>query len=553
MHNELKRLLGKLTIFSQEKLGFSKPPKLFLKNDVKNSQDILGKTAFYDPGNQSVTLFVHNRHPKDILRSFAHELVHHTQNLRGDLSPEKIGKMGSNYAQNNKHMRNMEKEAYLKGNMCFRDWEDGLKNDELVLVKLAESKFLKESKKMATKITKEFIKEKIKEILKEETYIVKRGDYLGKIARKMGVSVRDLAKFNKIKNPNLIYPGQKIVKPGTSDGLAAAGIPDDDFKSFKDDIAATIKKTTGVDTKLAGTGKVELDDEGVRTFMANDAEDRKTLENKLSINQRTVTANKARLDAMDDKGIDSSDPKYKKLQQIMQRAEKRVARLQDALKPGNEDKMRAIAARHRDFDKSDIGTALKKAAGGEKDFRMVAPGDSFPDFKTLYREGIFAPNHYCIHHGGVQHEGKIVAAEAIQHVEPDENGFISHYDMKLPDGTILEDVAAEDIQVTNASLMNEHGGDPKRSDGHKPMKKKKNSKKSDKKSEKSKKDKEVGRRSIENGYDNNPAITKADFIPKKNMAAEQINTPEGENNLYEQRFTPKNNRLFEKLLQEWTK
>ena len=115
---------------------------------------------------------MHNRHPKDILRSFAHELVHHTQN-RGDLSPEKIGKMGSNYAQNNKHMRNMEKEAYLKG-ICAFELEDGLKNDELVLVKLAESKFLKESKKMATKITKEFIKEKIKEILKEETYIVKR-------------------------------------------------------------------------------------------------------------------------------------------------------------------------------------------------------------------------------------------------------------------------------------------------------------------------------------------------------------------------------------------
>ena len=24
-------------------------------------------------------------------------------------------------------MRNMEKEAYLKGNMCFRDWEDEYK------------------------------------------------------------------------------------------------------------------------------------------------------------------------------------------------------------------------------------------------------------------------------------------------------------------------------------------------------------------------------------------------------------------------------------------
>ena len=552
MHSELKRLLGKLTLFSQERLGFSKPPRLFLRNDVKNSQDILGKTAFYDPGQQSVTLFVHNRHPKDILRSFAHELVHHTQNLRGDLSSEKVGKMGANYAQDNKHMRNMEKEAYLKGNMCFRDWEDGLKNDELILIKLAESKFLKESKKMATKITKEFIKEKIKEILKEETYIVKRGDYLGKIARKMGVSVRQLAKFNKIKNPNLIYPGQKIVnpksKPETKPALAAAGIPDDDFESFKKDIAATIKRTTGVDTSLAGTGKVEFDDEGVRTFMANDARDRKSLENKLSINQRTVASYRRRLDSMDDKGMDSSNPRYKRMQQILQRAEKRVARLQDALKPGNKDKMRRIASSYRDFEKSGIGTALKNALGGQ-DSNMVAPDSSVPP-SGLTRENIFAPNHYCIHHGGVQHEGKIVAAEAIQHVEPDENGFISHYDMKLPDGTILEDVAAEDIQITNATLESSHSA--KRTD-HKPMKKRKKPKKSDKKSEKSKKDKEVGRRSIENGYDNNPKITKADFIPKKNMAAEQINTPEGENNLYEQRFTPKNNRLFEKLLQEWTK
>ena len=210
--------------------------------------------------------------------------------------------------------------------------------------------------------------------------------------------------------------------------------------------------------------------------------------------------------------------------------------------------MRRIASSYRDFEKSGIGTALKNALGGQ-DSNMVAPDSSVPP-SGLTRENIFAPNHYCIHHGGVQHEGKIVAAEAIQHVEPDENGFISHYDMKLPDGTILEDVAAEDIQITNATLESSHSA--KRTD-HKPMKKRKKPKKSDKKSEKSKKDKPVGRRSIENGYDNNPKITKADFIPKKNMAAEQINTPEGENNLYEQRFTPKNNRLFEKLLQEWTK
>jgi hypothetical protein len=58
-------------------------------------------------------------------------LVHHHQNLRGDLSPEKIGKMTPTYAQDNEHMRNMEKEAYLVGNILFRDWEDSYKNIHL--------------------------------------------------------------------------------------------------------------------------------------------------------------------------------------------------------------------------------------------------------------------------------------------------------------------------------------------------------------------------------------------------------------------------------------
>ena len=66
------------------------------------------------------------RHPKDICRSFSHELVHHHQNERGDL---KLGDASSpTYAQDNKHMRKMEMEAYLKGNLLFRDWEDKVKN-----------------------------------------------------------------------------------------------------------------------------------------------------------------------------------------------------------------------------------------------------------------------------------------------------------------------------------------------------------------------------------------------------------------------------------------
>ncbi len=163
MMNELKPLLGKLSLFAKDKFSFSRPPRLFLKKDAQNSKMPLGKTAHYDPANQSVTLYISSRHPKDILRSYAHELIHHIQNLRGDLSPEKMGSMGSNYAQDNDHMRNMEKEAYLQGNMCFRDWEDSLSKDDKIKYKLAESKFFKENNKLNNKTLKQIIRNVISE------------------------------------------------------------------------------------------------------------------------------------------------------------------------------------------------------------------------------------------------------------------------------------------------------------------------------------------------------------------------------------------------------
>jgi len=139
MLKELEPLAAELTSYCKNQLGFERPPKLFLKQDEENSLKTLGRTAHYNPGDESVTVFVTARHPKDILRSVAHELVHHHQNLRGDLSPDKCGDMGKNYAQDNQHLRNMEKEAYLLGNILFRDWEDSQCNIHL-----------KESKKMST-------------------------------------------------------------------------------------------------------------------------------------------------------------------------------------------------------------------------------------------------------------------------------------------------------------------------------------------------------------------------------------------------------------------
>ena len=120
----LMPLIKQFMPFAKEQMGFNRPPKLFLKGDSSNAADPLGKTGFYDPQAESITLYITARHPKDILRSLSHELMHHTQNCRGDFTD--TGEMGEGYAQNNPHMRNMEIEAY-KASICFRDWEDSLR------------------------------------------------------------------------------------------------------------------------------------------------------------------------------------------------------------------------------------------------------------------------------------------------------------------------------------------------------------------------------------------------------------------------------------------
>ena len=123
--SEIEDLIQDLFSFSQDRFGFQDSPVLNLVSDEQNTSP-LGKTAHYDPNSMEITIYVDGRHPKDIMRSFSHELVHHNQNENGQFA-NIVGQGGSNYAQTNPHLRKMEKEAYLKGNMCFRDWEDGYK------------------------------------------------------------------------------------------------------------------------------------------------------------------------------------------------------------------------------------------------------------------------------------------------------------------------------------------------------------------------------------------------------------------------------------------
>ena len=124
--NKFLPLMKSLYSTAKEKLGFQPHVKICIIKSDENMMNPLGKTAHYSPSEHKIALFTKGRHIKDILRSLSHELVHHNQNCRGDFDDGAATVQG--YAQEDGHLREMEREAYESGNMIFRDWEDKLKD-----------------------------------------------------------------------------------------------------------------------------------------------------------------------------------------------------------------------------------------------------------------------------------------------------------------------------------------------------------------------------------------------------------------------------------------
>ena len=290
--------------FAQEKMGFDRPPKLFLRQDQQTGDDPMGKTGFYDPQNEAITIYISNRHPKDIMRSLAHELQHHTQKCNGDFDNiQNMGEQG--YAQADPHLRTMEIQAY-QASIVFRDWEDSLKET----------------------IYYEHLQKGDKSSMSTKNW--KNGELKSLLSEAWGFGM-NLDKLNESK--------EQVEE--------AFGKQD----------------TGGSRRKPHGAGEREKQEDcDVRT-----------------------------------------DPTC-------------------VPEPGEKAVEKSIASR-MDED-----------------------------------EEVFAPNHYCVHHGGVQHNGSTEMAEAISHNYSKKLGRVTHYNMKLSDGTILENIAVEDIQVTNASLAEGHGG-----------------------------------------------------------------------------------------------
>ena len=124
--------------YFDQKIGFNRPPTMVFDSDPSNQPDILGKTAYYDPSSLQIHIYSDGRHPKDMLRSIAHELIHHQQNLEGRLDVG--GYHGEGYYLKNKGLQKLENEAMLEGNKILREYEDMKKIEEKKEMSLKEWK-----------------------------------------------------------------------------------------------------------------------------------------------------------------------------------------------------------------------------------------------------------------------------------------------------------------------------------------------------------------------------------------------------------------------------
>lgn len=125
MSAEFKQKLASLYSYLATHLQIKEVPKVVLTRDNQNANNPFGLTGYYDHTTKTVRLYITDRHETDILRSFAHEVIHHWQNQNGTLhSNGNAPESTPHYAQKDENLRKREMEAYLFGNILFRDWQD---------------------------------------------------------------------------------------------------------------------------------------------------------------------------------------------------------------------------------------------------------------------------------------------------------------------------------------------------------------------------------------------------------------------------------------------
>lgn len=103
---------------------------VILHTNIQKTDCVLVKTGYYDPNTKKIHLFLCDdkdfRAPKDVYRSFCHEMIHAFQDLYGVI--DKSGYTSDKITED-KNLVKLEAEAYLKGNFALRQWTENLQKN----------------------------------------------------------------------------------------------------------------------------------------------------------------------------------------------------------------------------------------------------------------------------------------------------------------------------------------------------------------------------------------------------------------------------------------
>ena len=200
----------------------------------------------------AITIYVDGRHPKDIMRSLSHELTHHAQNCAGQF--ENSGPTYEGYAQTDPHLRKMEEDAYLRGNLVFRDWENSVNLKETKQMTMNETtlrSIIRGALNQILESKDEALLEQIKTELKE----YKRTNVAG---REQGRSSLDPNTHEKLREDDIEERKKGSWKKGQRSKTNPLGV-DDVMELEEDEDSIDEKKWSGA--KKGDKGKDPRDPE----------------------------------------------------------------------------------------------------------------------------------------------------------------------------------------------------------------------------------------------------------------------------------------------------
>lgn len=129
--------------FAKKLMGLTSDPQIVYDFDEQEEKNALKQhTGLFNPDNNSIVIFCKDRHPKDILRSLAHELIHFQQNMNGTISPEIKQRLLSGADIDDPLVQSIEGPAYRNGSFMLRKFSS-LQERINIIVKKTEKPVVK--------------------------------------------------------------------------------------------------------------------------------------------------------------------------------------------------------------------------------------------------------------------------------------------------------------------------------------------------------------------------------------------------------------------------